>query len=257
MGKIKQFFKESVAELKKVVWPGRDDVVSSVKVVLFSSIVIAVILGLLDWLFVSGMNFIFQAIAMAKGWYILHTYSGYENKIEKTIRLLLEQGELSSDIVLDIKVPVEDVMELKKDGKQRVVSRKFLPGYIMIELDLPDLGWKSTCSVIRRIQGVTGFVGTSSDQKPRPISSEEAKALLQKAGEIKGDKTPRMKQMYSVGETVKVINGPFATFSGQIEEVNAEKNKLKVVVHIFGRATPVEVDLLSVEKVQILRFLYL
>lgn len=185
---------------------------------------------------------------MAKGWYILHTYSGYENKIERTIRSLIERGDLSKDIVLDVKVPVEEVVEIK-DQKKRTVTKKFLPGYIMIELDLPELGWKDTCSAIRRINGVTAFVGTSSTVRPRPISPEEAKALLQKTGEIKGEKPVRMKQTFSEGEQVKIIDGPFATFQGTIEEVNLEKNKLRVVVQIFGRATPVEVDLLQVEKV--------
>lgn len=185
---------------------------------------------------------------MAKGWYILHTYSGYEAKIERTIRSLIESNELSSDIVTDIKVPVEDVVEIK-DGKKKYITKKFLPGYIMVEMDLPDIGWKSTCAEIRKIQGVTGFVGTSSNVRPRPISSDEAKALLQKAGEIKGDKAPRLKQTFSVGEQVKIIEGPFASFAGTIEEVNLDKSKLKVMVGIFGRATPVEVDLLQVEKV--------
>ena len=149
---------------------------------------------------------------MAKGRYILHTYSGYENKIEKTIRSYLELGELSSDVVLDVKVPVEEVVEIK-DGKRKTKTNKFLPGYIMLELDLPDLGWKNVCSVIRRIQGVTGFVGVIGNERPRPISSEEAKALLQKVGEIKGEKPARMKQSFAVGEQVKIIDGPFATFS--------------------------------------------
>ncbi len=185
---------------------------------------------------------------MAKGWYILHTYSGYEAKIERTIRSLIENNELSSDVVTDVKVPVEDVVEIK-DGKKKYITKKFLPGYIMVEMDLPDIGWKSTCAEIRKIQGVTGFVGTSSNVRPRPISSDEAKALLQKAGEIKGDKAPRLKQTFSVGEQVKIIEGPFASFTGTIEEVNLDKSKLKVMVGIFGRATPVEVDLLQVEKV--------
>ncbi len=185
---------------------------------------------------------------MAKGWYILHTYSGYEAKIERTIRSFIESEDLSKDIVLDIKVPVEDVVEIK-DGKKKVTSKKFLPGYVMVELDLPDLNWKDTCTKIRRIQGVTGFVGTNSNERPRPISADEAKALLQKAGEIKGEKPTRMKQSFSVGEQVKIIDGAFASFSGTIEEVNLEKNKLRVMVGIFGRATPVEVDLLQVEKI--------
>ncbi|HKL86863.1 MAG TPA: transcription termination/antitermination protein NusG [Treponemataceae bacterium] len=185
---------------------------------------------------------------MAKGWYILHTYSGYENKIEKTIRILIESKEISPEIVLDIKVPVEEVIEVK-DGKKRTVTKKFLPGYILIEMDLPDLGWKGTCAAIRKIQGVTGFVGTPSGVRPQPISSDEARAILQKAGELKGEKPSRMKQSFEIGETVKIIDGPFDSFTGTIEDVNPEKSKLRVMVGIFGRATPVEVDLLQVEKI--------
>lgn len=185
---------------------------------------------------------------MANGWYILHTYSGYENKIERTIRSLLERGELSSDYVLDVKVPVEDVCEVK-DGKKKVVTKKFLPGYIMVELNLPDLGWKDTCSKLRRIQGVTGFVGTSSNERPRPIPIEEAKNLLRKSGDIKGDKPVRVSQTYAVGEKVKIIGGSFNSFVGLIEEVNQEKNKLRVVINFFDRAIPVELDLLQVEKI--------
>lgn len=184
---------------------------------------------------------------MAKNWYILHTYTGYEGKVERTIRSMLEMGELSAETVLDVKVPVEDVVEIK-DGKKKVMSKKFLPGYIMLELDLPEIGWKGVCSSIKRIQGVTGFVGASANDRPRSISSEEAKSLLQKSEEIKGEKQLRMKQTFSVGEKVKIIEGAFSTFIGTIEEVNAEKNKLRVMVEIFGRATPVEVDLLQVEK---------
>ena len=185
---------------------------------------------------------------MAKGWYILHTYTGYESKIERTIRQLIDSGELSKDTILDIKVPVEEVVEIK-EGKKKVSTKKFLPGYVLLELDLPDIGWKAVCSGIRRIQGVTGFVGSSPNVRPRPIPTEEAKALLQKAGEIKGEKATRVKQSFSVGDQVKIIDGPFGTFSGSIEEVNLEKNKLRVMVQIFGRATPVEVDLLQVEKI--------
>ena len=161
---------------------------------------------------------------------------------------MLELGDLSSDVVLDVQIPLEDVVEVK-DGKRRVMSKKFLPGYILLELDLPDIGWKSVCSAIRRIAGVTGFVGTNPSERPRPISSDEAKGLLRKSGEVKGEKQLRMKQTFSVGEKVKIIEGAFASFTGTIEEVNLEKNKLRVMVQIFGRSTPVEVDLLQVEKI--------
>lgn len=185
---------------------------------------------------------------MATGWYVLHTYSGYENKIEKTIRLMITQGELDAEIVRDIKIPSEEVVEVK-DGKKRTMNKKFLPGYILVEMDLPELEWKATCSRIKKIQGVTAFVGTPPNKRPHPLSADEARAILQKTGEIKGERAPRPRQSFAAGEQVKIIDGPFESFTGTIEEVNAEKNKLKVMVGIFGRATPVEVDLLQVEKV--------
>ena len=184
---------------------------------------------------------------MARGWYVVHTYTGYENKIEKTIRGMMDRDELSG-AVHDVKVPAEQVVEVK-DGKKKVSTKKFLPGYILLEMDLPDLGWKTVCSNIRRINGVTGFVGSTGGMKPQPISQEEARAILQKSGEIKGDRSVKPKQSFTVGESVRIIEGPFDSFTGQIEEVNTEKGKLRVMVGIFGRATPVEVDFLQVEKV--------
>ena len=185
---------------------------------------------------------------MAKSWYIVHTYTGYEQKIERTIRKLLEDGDLDSAVVTSVKVPMEEVVEVR-NGKKHTRNNKLLPGYIMLEMDLPQLGWKNVCNQIRHIQGVTGFVGTNPQERPRPISTDEAKSLLQQSGEIKGEKTVRIKQNYEIGDQVKITDGPFATFSGAIEEINTEKNKLRVNVQIFGRATPVEVDILQVEKI--------
>lgn len=184
---------------------------------------------------------------MAKAWYVLHVFSGYEQKIEKQIRIMVED-EGMEDTVLDIKVPSEQVVEVK-NGKKKVTNKKFLPGYVLLEMDLPLHGWKAVCSKIRRIQGVTGFVGGDSNVKPVPISSEEARSILQKAGEIKGDNALRPKQSYQIGETIKIIEGPFETFTGTVEDINLEKSKLKVMVGIFGRATPVELDFLQVEKI--------
>ena len=185
---------------------------------------------------------------MAKAWYVLHVYSGYENKIERTIRMLIENGDLSRDVVTDVKVPSEEVVDVK-DGKRRSSSRKSLPGDILLEMDLPEDNWKAACSEIKKITGVTGFVGQAQRQKPQPISAEEARGVLQRAGEIKGDRGARNRQSFTQGEQVKIIEGPFESFTGSIEEVNLEKNKLKVMVGIFGRATPVEVDMLQVEKI--------
>ncbi|MDR0689481.1 MAG: transcription termination/antitermination protein NusG [Spirochaetaceae bacterium] len=184
---------------------------------------------------------------MATGWYVLHIYSGYENKIEKTIRIMIESGELEKEMVRDIKVPSEEVVEVR-DGKKRTMTKKFLPGYILVEMDLPDADWKTVCSKIKKIQGVTGFVGTPADKKPQPLTGDEARAILQKSGEIKGERPTRSRQSFVAGEQVKIVDGPFESFTGTIEEVNQEKNKLKVMVGIFGRNTPVEVDLLQVEK---------
>ena len=187
---------------------------------------------------------------MATGWYVLHTYSGYENKIEKTIRMMIENGELDKNVVRDIKVPCEEVVEVK-DGKKRTQTRKFLPGYILVEMDLvdADMEWKIPCTKIKKIQGVAGFVGTPADRKPQPLSGDEARAILQKSGEIKGERAVRTRQTFASGEQVRIIDGPFESFVGTIEEVNNEKNKLKVMVGIFGRNAPVEVDLLQVEKI--------
>lgn len=183
---------------------------------------------------------------MARAWYVLHTYSGFELKIEKTILMMMEAGEFDN-AVLDVKVPSERVAEVK-DGKRRERTQRVLPGYILIEMDLP-LGWKNVCTKIRKIQGVTGFVGTAPDARPNPIAAEEARSLLQRMGEIKGDVSVRPKQNYSVGEQVRIIGGPFDTFTGTVEEVYNEKSRLKVMVGIFGRNTPVEVEFLQVEKV--------
>ncbi len=184
---------------------------------------------------------------MAKGWYVLHTYSGHENKVEKFIRKLAEEAPYD-EVISDIKVPSEEVVEVK-DGKRKVLNKKFLPGYILLEMDLPDFGWKSICSQIRKIQGVTGFVGSMGGSKPQPISPDEARGILQRTGEIKSDKTVKPKQTFSVGESVRIVEGPFDSFTGTIEDVNLEKGKLRVSVGIFGRSTPVEVGFLQVEKV--------
>ncbi|MDR1894045.1 MAG: transcription termination/antitermination protein NusG [Spirochaetales bacterium] len=184
---------------------------------------------------------------MAKGWYVVHTYSGYENKVEKHIRALMETVPEIRDSVFEIKIPSEVVVEVK-DGKRKEMNKKFLPGYILIEMDLPALGWKSVCAQIRKIQGVTGFVGSIGASQPQPISAEEARGIFQKAGEIKAEKNIRLKQTFAPGESVRIIEGPFDTFTGVVDEVNLEKGKLRVMVGIFGRSTPVEVDFLQVEK---------
>ncbi len=185
---------------------------------------------------------------MSRNWYILNVYTGYEGKVERTIKSLLEKGDIDSNVVLDVKVPVEEVVEIK-DGKKKTRMNKFLPGYIMMELDLPEIGWKDTCAKLYHIQGVTGFVGNvSRSARPMPITKDEAMNLLQKSGVIKGDKQVHVRQSFNVGDVVKISDGPFASFSGTVKEINLEREKLSVEVQIFGRPTPVEVSFLQAEK---------
>ena len=184
---------------------------------------------------------------MAKSWYVIQTYSGYENKIEKHISRLME-GERFKDCLFDVKVPQEDVVELK-DGKKKIASKKFLPGYILVEMDLIDIKWVDLTTSIKKIQGVTGFVGSHASGKTNPISLDEASTILQRTGAIKSDKAVRPKQTFVVGESVRIVDGPFDTFSGTVEDVNLERSKLRVSVGIFGRSTPVELDFLQVEKI--------
>jgi transcriptional antiterminator NusG len=186
---------------------------------------------------------------MAAGWYTVQTSTGWENKIEKIIRMMLKSGELDKNVVLEVKIPIEEVVDTQ-GGKRRVRTRKPYSGYIFLEMDLPDVSevWKAACSKIRKIQGVHGFLGTPGDTKPQPLPADDVRNMLQKSGDIKGERQTRVRQSFSAGEAVKIIDGPFESFTGTIEEVNQEKNKLKVMVGIFGRNTPVEVDLLQVEK---------
>jgi len=208
---------------------------------------------------------------MAAGWYVLQVYSGWENKVEKIFNIMLKSGELDKNVVRSVKIPTKTVTEehirLDKTGKehrsQRKYEGKYFPGYLFLELDLPDQpdisfdesgnkvpGWKATCSAIKKVQGVMSFVGVPGDRKPLPLNVDEAKSILQLAGDLKGDKSVgRVRQNFDKGEAVKIIDGPFESFTGSIDEVNFEKSKLTVLVGIFGRNTPVEVDFTQVEKV--------
>ncbi len=185
---------------------------------------------------------------MARGWYVLHALSGYEAKVEAALRKMLEDDAELAESVFDVKIPQEEVMEVYK-GKKRTINRKFLPGYMLIEMDLDDLTWKAVISKIRRINGVMGFLGTTvRGQKPNAITADEAKAVLQKTGDIKVDKQMRINVEFDADDQVKITSGPFEGFSGRITEVNREKGRLHVSVGIFGRSTPVEVDFTQVEK---------
>lgn len=177
--------------------------------------------------------------AMAKKWYVVHTYSGYEHKakaaLEERVRSLKMQDKIG-----EILVPVERVVELGKGGQRKTSSRKFFPGYIFVNMELDDETWH----VIKNTPKVTGFVGHAT--MPPEVPDTELRGITQQMQE--GALKPKPKVLFEVGEAVKVVDGPFQDFNGTVEEVRAEKGKVRVLISIFGRATPVELDFVQVEK---------
>ena len=165
---------------------------------------------------------------MAKQWYIIHTYSGHE---AKAMKALLERAKAAG---------MEDKFDEVVKGEKRTSKRKYFPGYILVRMDLTDETWH----VVRGTPKITGFVG--GDKKPPPISDEEVARMTQQIRE--GASKPKPKIMFEEGENVRVVNGPFANFSGFVDEVMVEKEKLRVMVQVFGRATPVVLDYTNVEK---------
>jgi transcriptional antiterminator NusG len=175
---------------------------------------------------------------MAKNWYVVHTYSGFEKFVAESIReRAIEHNK--EDQMGQIIIPTEDVIEIRA-GKKVVSTKRSYPGYILVEMDLTDENWH----LIRETPKVTGFVG--SGKKPSPLSKEEVSQIVEHM-ETTSEK-PKPRHSFEKGEAVRIIDGPFFNFSGIVEEVNHEKNTLKVLVLIFGRSTPVELEFLQVEK---------
>jgi len=175
---------------------------------------------------------------MGKKWYVVHTYSGYENKVKSSIEEKIKQTG-KEEFFGEILVPSEKVVDMIK-GVKRTTSRKFFPGYILINMELNDETWH----LVKGIPKVTGFVG--GQEAPPTISEEEVKKITRQMEE--GAVRPKPKVLFERGENVRVVDGPFTNFAGIVEEVKPEKGKLRVLVSIFGRATPVELDFVQVEK---------
>jgi len=176
---------------------------------------------------------------MAKQWYVVHAYSGFENQVKKMLGERITRGGLD-DLFGDVLVPTEEVVEMR-EGQKRKSDRKFFPGYVLVQMEMNDETWH----LVRSVPKVMGFIGGSSD-KPAPISESEADTILQRVQE--GAEKPRPKVLFEPGEVVRVIDGPFNDFNGVVEEVNYEKSRLRVAVLIFGRSTPVELEFGQVEK---------
>lgn len=169
-------------------------------------------------------------------WFVLHTYSGYENKVRQNLMLRVETMDVS-DRIFDVIVPTQDEIEIKA-GQRQTVQRKVFPGYVLVQMIMDDDSWY----VVRNTPGVTSFVGMGN--RPAPLSQAEVDSII--TGMTA--EAPKVKVSMSVGDTVRIMDGPFSDFRGAIDEINQEKGKVKVLVSFFGREVPVELDFLQVER---------
>jgi transcriptional antiterminator NusG len=174
----------------------------------------------------------------ARKWYIVHTYSGFEERVKDGLRQRAEALGMG-DCFGEIRIPTETIVELK-GGKKRETQRKFFPGYILVEMEMSDETWH----VVKNTPKVTGFVGTG--KKPTPLSQQEVDQILEQV--VTAKEKPKPKYVFEKGEPVKIVDGPFNNFTGVVEDVNLDRNTLRVMVTIFGRQTPVELDFLQVQK---------
>ncbi len=171
-----------------------------------------------------------------KQWYVIHTYSGYENRVRTNLEHRIESMDVK-DKIFQVVIPTQDEIEIR-DGQKRTVAKKVFPGYILVEMKMTDDSWY----VVRNTPGVIGFVGTGN--KPTALKDEEVKAILRQLETA----APRVKIGFSKGQSIRIIDGPFIDFVGTVDELIPDKGKVKVLVSFFGRETPVELDFLQVEK---------
>jgi transcriptional antiterminator NusG len=176
---------------------------------------------------------------MALRWYVVHAYSGYENSVKRSLEERVARSGLQ-DMFGEILVPTEEVVEMR-EGQKRSTSRKFFPGYVLVQMEMNDDTWH----LVKDVPRVMGFIGGTSD-RPAPISDREAQAILDRVQE--GVEKPRPKVLFEPGEMVRIIDGPFNDFNGVVEEVDYDKSRLRVSVLIFGRSTPVDLEFGQVEK---------
>lgn len=172
-----------------------------------------------------------------RDWFVIHTYSGYEQKVKTNLEHRVKSMAVA-DRIFQVVIPEEDEVEVK-DGQRRTVKRKVFPGYVLVDMVMDDDSWY----VVRNTPGVTGFVGSAN--KPIPLMEHEWKAILKHMEA----EAPRVKIVFQRGQSVRIVDGPFAEFIGQVEDINHERGKVRVLVSFFGRETPVELDFLQVERI--------
>jgi len=176
---------------------------------------------------------------MAKRWYVVHAYSGFEKQVQRSLNERIARAGME-DMFGEVLVPTEEVVEMKK-GVKRKSERKFFPGYVLVEMEMNEDSWH----LVKDVPKVMGFIGGKQD-RPAAISQKEADAIINRVAE--GIDKPRPKVLFEPGELIRVTDGPFNDFNGTVEEINYEKSRLRVAVSIFGRSTPVELDFQQVEK---------
>ncbi|MHB8455864.1 MAG: transcription termination/antitermination protein NusG [Acidiferrobacterales bacterium] len=176
---------------------------------------------------------------MTMRWYVVHTFSGFEKQVQRSLKEHIKRASMDEQFG-DILVPTEEVVEMKS-GEKRTSERKFFPGYVLVKMEMNDDTWH----LVKNVPKVSGFIG-GSGTKPTPITEKEALVILHQVQE--GVEKPRPKFSFAPGELVRIVDGPFMDFNGTVEDVNFEKNKLRVTVSIFGRLTPVELEFSQVEK---------
>lgn len=243
---ISKFFRELKAEVKRITWPSKDDTKKALIAVGVVVLIYIILVGGLDYIFTNLFKLIFKLscrrfrwdfssivnMSERARWYVVHTYSGYENKVKANLEKTIENRNLEH-LLLDIQVPMEEVVE-EKDGKQKVSLKKKFPGYVLVKMLMTDESWY----VVRNTRGVTGFVGPGS--KPVPLTEEEVESMG--VVEISVDID------LEVGESVRVISGPLREFVAIIQEISVEKHKIKALIDMFGRETLAELDFNQVEK---------
>ena len=243
--RMRLFLSEVRNELKRVTWPSQAEVYATTVVVILVSIFFGLYLFTIDTAFGASCSAIFEPLwcrmtdVATKNWYIVHTYSGFEKKVAESLTERVKAYGLQNDIG-EVLIPTEDVVEMR-GGKKVVTAKRFFPGYILVEMHMSDHAWH----VVKNTPKVTGFVGAGA--KPTPLSKDEVEQILQQVRTAA--EKPKPKYMFEKGEQVRINEGPFTSFNGVVDDVNLDKNTLKVMVTIFGRSTPVELDFLQVEKI--------
>ncbi len=240
-----KFVREVRAEMARVTWPSRKETMVTTGLVFAMVALAAMFFFLVDQVIGIGIRACSAWVseesfkAMAKRWYVVHVYSGFEKKIAQQLKEQAAQKGLA-DQFDEVLVPSEQVVEMRR-GQKVNAEHKFFPGYVLVKMELTDDAWH----LVKNTPKVTGFLGSKT--RPSPISEAEAERIMKQTQE--GVERPRPAVLFEVGEQVRVADGPFTSFNGTVEEVDEEKGRVKVSVSIFGRSTPVELEYGQVEKV--------